>query len=206
MHYDPAHQGRHSSRSGSRNPRPARRRLQGCQGGGRRTPIYRDWIAKVVVDAGGHLVTPGLIDVHVHVFAGVSHYGIEPDPTCLARGATTVVDAGSAGADTFPGFRKYVIDVSATRILAQLNISSQGMLTREIGELMNPDYANVEKACAMIEANRGRHSGSQSQVDQEHHRRPGSGNDATLSGSRSGRCGRPSHHGTSARRLVRINR
>ena len=110
--------------------------------------------AEVVVEADDYLVTPGLIDVHVHVFAGVSHYGIEPDPTCLARGATTVVDAGSAGADTFPGFRKYVIDVSATRILAQLNISSLGMLTREIGELMNPDYANVEKACAMIEANR----------------------------------------------------
>ena len=60
--------------------------------------------------------TPGLIDLHVHVFYGVSHFGIEPDPTCLARGATTVVDAGSAGADTFPGFRKYVIDVSDTRI------------------------------------------------------------------------------------------
>ena len=68
--------------------------------------------------------------------------------------ATTVVDAGSAGADTFPGFRKYVIDVSDTRILAQLNISSQGMLTEEIGELENPDYADVGKACRMIEQHR----------------------------------------------------
>ena len=90
--------------------------------------------AKHTIDATGKIVSPGLIDVHVHVFAGVSHYGIEPDPTCLARGATTVVDAGSAGADTFPGFRKYVIDVSETRILAQMNISSQGMLTEEFGE------------------------------------------------------------------------
>ncbi len=104
-----------------------------------------------VLNAEGCYVTPGLIDLHVHVFHGVSHFGIEPDPTCLARGATTVVDAGSAGADTFPGFRKYVIDVSDTRILAQLNISSQGMLTREIGELENPDYADVDKACRMIE-------------------------------------------------------
>ncbi|MGH2600901.1 MAG: amidohydrolase family protein, partial [Dehalococcoidia bacterium] len=62
--------------------------------------------AAEVVDAAGRLVVPGLIDAHVHVFEGVSHYGIEPDATCLARGATTVVDAGSAGADTFPGFRK----------------------------------------------------------------------------------------------------
>ena len=110
--------------------------------------------ARDIVDAKGCYVTPGLIDLHVHVFHGVSHFGIEPDPTCLARGATTVVDAGSAGADTFPGFRKYVIDVSDTRIFAQLNISSQGMLTREIGELENPDYADVDKACRMIEQHR----------------------------------------------------
>ncbi len=110
--------------------------------------------AREVLDADGCFVTPGLIDLHVHVFYGVSHFGIEPDPTCLARGATTVVDAGSAGADTFPGFRKYVIDVSDTRILAQLNISSQGMLTQEIGELENPDYADVGKACRMIEQHR----------------------------------------------------
>ena len=110
--------------------------------------------AQEVINADGCYVTPGLIDLHVHVFHGVSHFGIEPDPTCLARGATTVVDAGSAGADTFPGFRKYVINVSDTRILAQLNISSQGMLTQEIGELENPDYADVDKACRMIEQHR----------------------------------------------------
>ena len=107
--------------------------------------------AHEIIDARGHLVTPGMIDLHVHVFYGVSHYGIHPDPTCLARGATTVVDAGSAGSDTFPGFRKYVIDVSETRILAQLNISSQGMISQEIGEFEIPEYANVDKACRAIE-------------------------------------------------------
>ena len=45
--------------------------------------------AREVVDATGHYVIPGMIDVHVHVFEGVSHYGIPPDPTCLAKGATT---------------------------------------------------------------------------------------------------------------------
>ena len=110
--------------------------------------------ASNVLDARERLVTPGMIDLHVHVFPGISHFGIEPDPTCLVRGATTVVDAGSAGADTFPGFRKFVIDVSATRILAQLNISSQGMLTQEIGEFEIPEYANVDKACKMIEQHR----------------------------------------------------
>ena len=108
-----------------------------------------------VLDASGKIVMPGMIDLHVHVFHGVSHYGIEPDPTCLAKGATTVVDAGSAGADTFPGFRRFVIEVNQTRIFAYLNISSQGMLTHEIGELEIPEYANVGKAIDTIEQHRG---------------------------------------------------
>lgn len=110
--------------------------------------------ARDLLDASGKIVTPGMIDLHVHVFPGISHYGIEPDSTCLANGATTVVDAGSAGADIFLGFRKYVIEVSETRIFAYLNISSQGMLTKEIGELEIPDYANVNKACKIIEQHR----------------------------------------------------
>ena len=114
----------------------------------------RDWQAERTVDATGHLVTPGMIDLHVHVFEGVSHYGIAPDPHCLARGATTVVDAGSAGADTFVGFRKYVIEMSDTRIYALLNISSRGMLSPAIGELDEIKWANTSRALQVIEANR----------------------------------------------------
>jgi dihydroorotase len=110
--------------------------------------------AERVVDASGRLVIPGMIDLHVHVFEGVSHYGIPPDPTCLAHGVTTAVDAGCAGADTFDGFRKYVIDVSATRILAQLNISSQGMISPLIGELDDLRWANVSRALQAIERHR----------------------------------------------------
>ena len=61
--------------------------------------------AREVLDCTGRMVAPGLIDLHVHVFPGVSHYGIEPDPHCTARGVTTAVHADSVGADTFPGFR-----------------------------------------------------------------------------------------------------
>ncbi len=110
--------------------------------------------AKQVIDAAGKLVVPGLVDAHVHVFEGVSHFGIEPDHTCLAHGATTVVDAGSAGADTINGFRKYVIETSATRILAHLNISSMGMISMEVGELDDIKWANVPKALAAIERHR----------------------------------------------------
>ncbi len=110
--------------------------------------------ARVVIDAEGRYVTPGWIDVHVHVFPDVTHYGIEPDPTCIARGATTVVDAGSAGADIFPGFRKYVIEAAQTRILAELNISSQGMITVKVGELSLLELADVDACRRMIEANR----------------------------------------------------
>ena len=110
--------------------------------------------AAETVDCAGLIVAPGMIDLHVHVFYGVSHYGIEPDPHCVAKGVTTAVDAGSAGADTFPGFRKYVIDVAATRLFARLNISSQGMLSAAVGELDDLRYASVPKAIATIERHR----------------------------------------------------
>ena len=110
--------------------------------------------AREVVDCTGRLVVPGLIDLHVHVFPGVSHLGIEPDPHCIARGVTTAVDAGSTGADTFPGFRKYVIEASATRLFATLNISSQGMLSPAVGELDDIRFANVQRALQTIQTNR----------------------------------------------------
>ena len=117
--------------------------------------------AKHTLDVRGLYVLPGLIDLHVHVFSGVSHYGIDVDPTCLARGVTTVLDAGSSGALTFPGFRKFIIDVSQTRLYALLNISAMGMVSGSetipsLGELEDLRYSNVETAVRMIEANRDR--------------------------------------------------
>ena len=105
-----------------------------------------------VIDCSGMFVSPGWIDLHVHAFWGCSHYGIEPDPYIIAKGVTTALDAGSAGADTFPGFRRYVIENSDTRLFAYLHISSQGMLTQEIGELKYMEFANVEKAVEMVKA------------------------------------------------------
>jgi len=107
-----------------------------------------------VVDAIGKIVSPGFIDLHVHVYEGVSHYGINVDEHCLKMGSTTVLDAGSSGADTFTGFRKYVIEISKTRVFAMLNISSLGMISPIIGELEDIRYADVQKAIRICEKNK----------------------------------------------------
>jgi dihydroorotase len=107
-----------------------------------------------VVDARDRLVVPGLIDLHVHVFWGASHYGIEPDPHCLATGTTTVVDAGSAGAYTFPAFRRYVIEVARTRILPFLNIGGTGMVAPDVGELRHAEFIDKAAALRAIETHR----------------------------------------------------
>lgn len=88
-----------------------------------------------VVNARGLYVTPGLIDIHVHVFNGTNldqQYmngpsAVPPDGFTFRVGVTTVVDAGCAGWRTFPDFRKQTIDISQTRVLAFLNIVGEGM-------------------------------------------------------------------------------
>jgi dihydroorotase len=114
--------------------------------------------ARSVLDARGKIVTPGLIDIHVHVYDGVAPLGIPADPNCIAKGVTTAVDAGSAGAHTFPGLRKYVINVAETRIYALLNISVVGQSTLSTdnphGELLDLRYANPKLAIRTIEQNR----------------------------------------------------
>ena len=98
------------------------------------------------LDVTGMLVVPGLVDLHTHLYPGVSHYGVEPDLHCLGRGVTTAVDAGSAGAQTFPGLRRYVIERSSTQILAFLNIAVEGMISSLVGELEDIRRASPEQA------------------------------------------------------------
>jgi len=114
--------------------------------------------ARIVLDARGKIVTPGLVDIHVHVYDGVAPLAIPADPNCIAKGATTVVDAGSAGAHTFPGFRRMVINTVDTRVFALLNISVVGQSTlsddNPWGELLDLRYANPKLAIRTIEQNR----------------------------------------------------
>ncbi len=114
--------------------------------------------ASHVLNARDKIVTPGLIDIHVHVYDGVAPLGIPADPNCIAKGVTTVVDAGSAGAHTFPGLRKYVINIVETRVYAILNISVVGQSTLSLdhlhGELLELRNANPKLAIRTIEQNR----------------------------------------------------
>ncbi|MCL4535211.1 MAG: amidohydrolase/deacetylase family metallohydrolase [Bacteroidetes bacterium] len=110
--------------------------------------------AKRVLDASGKVVTPGWVDLHVHVYWGVSHYGIEPDATCLGRGVTTAVDLGSAGANTFPAFRRFIMERARTRLYAFLNISSAGMISEAVGENEELRFLNPELAVRVVNANR----------------------------------------------------
>src|SRR5262245_21379448 len=100
-----------------------------------------------VVDASGLYVTPGLVDIHVHVYAGTGERGsyagdnsLYPDGYTLRAGVTTIVDAGSSGWKSFEDFKDRVIDRSRTRVLAFLNIVSAGMR----GEKFENNLADME--------------------------------------------------------------
>jgi len=108
--------------------------------------------AKRVIDARGRYVTPGLVDLHVHVFDAVVPISIDVDRACLARGTTTAVDGGSAGANTFAGFRKHVIDRARTRVFALLNISKIGLA--DANEYSDLRFVDPDLAVKTIEAHR----------------------------------------------------
>ncbi len=113
--------------------------------------------AREVINADGKIVTPGLIDIHTHVFPYVGPYGIEPDPYCLRRGVTTVVDAGTSGCFAFPAFRKFIIERAATRVRSLLHVVSIGMIaggTPNMGELEDLRYCVPKLAVEAANKNR----------------------------------------------------
>jgi len=106
--------------------------------------------ARQVVDAKGALVVPGLIDIHAHVFSGVCPLTVPADETCWNTGVTTIVSAGDAGAHTIEAFRQLIVNLSRTRVLAFLHISTIGLASFPVGESVLLGLLDVEAAAAAI--------------------------------------------------------
>jgi dihydroorotase len=100
------------------------------------------------IDAAGKLVTPGLIDLHCHVYPYGSAIGIPADELVPYQCTTTVVSAGDAGVNNLAALRRYIVAQTRTRMYAFLHIANNGLSAFPVAELYNIDNAQVE-ACAM---------------------------------------------------------
>jgi dihydroorotase len=117
-----------------------------------------------VIDATGQYVVPGLIDLHTHVYWGSTYWGVRPDPIAARSGVTTWLDVGSAGAYSFPGFRKYIVEPSKSKVFALLNLSSIGLIA-QTWEFSNLDYCDVNLAEKITNLNRDLILGIKARID-----------------------------------------
>ncbi len=116
--------------------------------------IPADTAAKVI-DASGCLVTPGILDIHTHVYNYIPSLpgalgAVNADAHLFASGVTTTVDVGTAGWKNFADFQKYTIDVSKVRVLAFLNIAANGMTDNVSEQTMSEMQPKL--AASMVEA------------------------------------------------------
>ena len=106
-----------------------------------------------VLDAGGKLVTPGLVDLHCHVYPYGSAIGIPADELVPHQCSTTCVSAGDAGANNFAAFRRYVVAQTRTRLYAFVHIANMGLAPFPVAELYNIDFAQVDVAAKAVAEN-----------------------------------------------------
>ena len=122
--------------------------------------------AAQTIDASGQIVTPGLVDLHTHIYWGVTYWGIEADPVAARTGVTTWLDVGSAGAYTFPGFRRYIAEPNRVRTFCLLNLSSIGLVAPS-WEFQNPNHWDVDLAVRTVDENRDLILGIKARIDGE---------------------------------------
>lgn len=109
-----------------------------------------------VIDVEDLIITPGLIDVHLHLMNGLGAFGADPDLFGVGSGVTTVVDAGSAGHSLLTVFRRYVTQNAKTRVLNYVNLSTLGGVAGPgYGILADPRLVDEDKIAGAVEANRG---------------------------------------------------
>ena len=101
-----------------------------------------------IVDASNYIVSPGLIDIHTHCYP-FSKIGLSPDTLGIERGATTIFDAGSSGAENYLEFKTEHIDKNKTKVYTLLNVSKVGLSTlHELSDLNNIDEKALEELVA----------------------------------------------------------
>jgi dihydroorotase len=110
--------------------------------------------ARRTISAKGRIVTPGLIDIHAHVFINAHDMGHRTDHFCRASGVTTLCDAGSTGSANFAGLRHMLDTEVHTRVRAFVNLSAIGITgTSRGGELSHFPYADPEGCARTISEN-----------------------------------------------------
>ncbi len=110
--------------------------------------------ARRTINARGLLVTPGLVDIHAHIFVNAHDMGGHTDHFCQASGVTTLCDAGSTGSATFAGLRQVIDREVRTRTRAFVNLSAIGIVgTSRGGELSHFPYADPEGCARTIAEN-----------------------------------------------------
>jgi dihydroorotase len=109
--------------------------------------------ANRVMDAGGKLVTPGLIDLHAHTYPFGSAIGIPADELVAHQCTTTVVSAGDGGANNIAAWRRFVVPGARTRQYAFVHIAVAGLAGFPVPELYNIDYAQVETTARALAEN-----------------------------------------------------
>ena len=121
--------------------------------GGRISAIGKELegCAEQEIDLAGRLLTAGWIDIHAHLYAGATTWGVSADAICLATGVTTIVDAGSPGWANLPGFLEFIVAPARTRVLTFVHISGIGLTYGPLGECEDMRYVDPERTAAAIE-------------------------------------------------------